>query len=305
MSWDASLFVPVRESGDVIGRLHHWCSEHPSLKHTTGEPGSTEQGQWWYETPDTGVYFSVDYGPPAVVGAPGEAAAEPDVLDGYVRAGIALSINLARPHFFGLEAIPLVVALADGLGCSVLDLQGSERPEATNAEALLSTWNHGNDVGRRILLEQSPDRPRWSQAMSKQWWGYQHGKRAYEDGLAEDVFVPTLLLVTLAGEAEVQSVVVWPDEIPFVFPPCDLLVASHDVRKLLRKKRIEQVFRASDVRRALAGRLQPLEVEGSVYEHLSPDNSPGAVNLLRHLDPLGSADLLRDRGVGADCLVDF
>ena len=304
MSWDASLYVPGRDPGDVIGRLHRWCAGLPAFEHTTGEPGSTDRGQWWYENPDTGVYFSVEYGPPAAVGAQEADADDPAAFHGYVPTGIALNINLARPHFFGLEAIPLVVDLADSLGCAVRDPQGSARPQATSVDALLSTWNHGNDAGAQVVLEQSPAHPRWSRALSKQWWEYQHGKHAYEDDLTEDVFVPTLLLVTLPDEATVHSVVVWPDEIPFVFPPCDLLVASYDVRRLLRKKREERLFRASDVRRALAGRLEPLAAGGALFEHLSLDNCRGAAGLLQNLDPLGSADLLQDRGVGSDGFVD-
>lgn len=286
----------------MVARLHDWCGQRSMFRHPTGEVGAAESGQWWYENPDTGVFFSVDYEPPET--DEGEDIEPESDFDGFTAAGIDLNISFARPHFFGLEVVPVIVSLAESLGCAVLDPQGSEQPEDPDADSLIGTWNQGNEFGRRIVLEQSSDYPRWSREASRQWWEYQRGKRQLEDELADDIFVPTLSLVTLPGGATVRSAAAWNDESPFLLPPCDLLIAPRVVRKLLRKKRIEHVFQASEVRRAWSALLEPLAVEGSTFDLMSAGWCAEGFRLLQSVTPLGSIDIVRDRGVAADGFVE-
>lgn len=289
MSWDATLYIPGPDAGDVLTRLHAWCGRQAHFVQNPSGSGDDANGQWWYENEDTGVYFSVEYGP-------AEDAAE--APQGFAPAQIAVNVNFARPHYFGLEVMPLLAAMADDLGCALRDHQGDDQPRAPVASDLIETWNDGNAMGTQMVIEHAPDHPRWNKQAARQWWEYQRVRKELVAALGgEDVFVPAMLLVTLPENPRVVSVAVWPDGIPLVVPPSELIAGSYDQKRLFRTKRIEMLYRTEDVVQALADRLSRRNVDGVSYDVLLPDEASGSADLLATIEPVGPQSLANGRGL--------
>ena len=283
MSWDADLHVPGDDAGDIIARLNDWCREHPLFSQTAGDETS---GQWWYENEDTGVYFSVEFGP------------EEDRLsaEGHTPAEIAVNVNYARPHYFALEAMPVVTTMVAELGCTLVDHQGDEAPEEPAAESLIESWDRGNATAVRVVLERSPNHPRWSRDEAHAWWQYQRSKSEISEALAdEDVFVPTLMLVTLPDSPRVVSVAVWPDAIAVLLPRCDLIAGRYDRRKLFRKETVEMLYRTEDVRQALGSRLTQRPLAGMTHDLLLPEDADDCGDVLARMEPVGPQSLAAGR----------
>jgi hypothetical protein len=79
---------------------------------------SRTDNQQWYENPNTGVYFSLDFDPQGSV-----STDDSPIPGNYFDSGLSLNLNFNRPSFFGYEAMPYVEELANRFGLSVVDNQ--------------------------------------------------------------------------------------------------------------------------------------------------------------------------------------
>jgi len=77
---------------------------------------SREENHLWYENPSTGVYFSLDFDPQGAV-SPEDSPIPSNCFD----SGLSFNLNFNRPSFFGYEAMPFVVELANHFGLYVVD----------------------------------------------------------------------------------------------------------------------------------------------------------------------------------------
>src|SRR5262249_59243797 len=57
-----------------------------------------------FRSPETGVYFSVDF----EAQAPTSPEDGPDIPNGYFDSGSSFNLNYNRPTYFGLESMPVV-----------------------------------------------------------------------------------------------------------------------------------------------------------------------------------------------------
>ncbi|HRJ21215.1 MAG TPA: hypothetical protein PLF84_19360 [Bryobacteraceae bacterium] len=231
MSFD--LYFCVREG-------HRYSAAHLQ-RHLQGLEYMTESQsddgsliQFEYSSPSTGVYCLFD-----LSSAPDrELEQELALAEGHEYADLSVSINFLRPHFFALEVMPIVSAIADDLELSIYDSQDDRMySPGTSAQVLVSSWmRHNEKVTRNLAMEKDPIRkPHLSRELAAYWWDYTRSRERYQESLVEDVHVPSILLM-VDDSGRVRPTVIWPadvqrrallsERIPIaqVFPVCDLIM---------------------------------------------------------------------------------
>ena len=176
------------------------------------------------------MYFSFEYAfSPDDLEADDEDWEPPQ--DGFESAEIAFNLNYMRPHVFGLEAEPEVRRLVEHFGLAVDDPQihGVARGPYSTAR-FLRGWNAGNLSAYRILLDHLREHgddagPRADDALSaatlETHWRWNYGRRALQQELGDDVFVPRVFYAQ--SDSGTKAFSVWTDAIPIALPMVDLL----------------------------------------------------------------------------------
>ena len=171
-----------------------------------------ENRQAWYQNEHTGVYFSF------VVPRPGDSE------ELAKRHQASFSLNLYRPHFFGLEAAPELDAFVKRFEFTVIDPQERDS-EVFSIERFLSNWNRSNEFGYKALLNagQTPRQVqvRPSSELEAIWrWNYELPR--IQDELGNGVFVPRVVWLNIEGV--LNSAVVWGDGIATLIPAVEKIV---------------------------------------------------------------------------------
>jgi hypothetical protein len=192
--------------------------------------------QFEYSDVETGVYCLFDLLTKV------EAEREDSlVLPGsYVNTGLSMSINFLRPHFFAIELMPIIARLASSLGRSLYDPQEDRiYPPGTASETLIQNWiEHNRRATNAMAQTEEPIRkPYLTREQSLYWWQYTSGRKSLQDRLGEDVFVPSILLMT-DDRLQVKPVVIWSATVqrrlfstrriplPQRFPKCEYLMLA-------------------------------------------------------------------------------
>lgn len=175
-----------------------------------------ESGQAWYENEDTGVYFHFDL-------------QEPDPEEESEHFPVALNINYFRPAYFIREAEPEVSAFVRHFDLLVADFQTDGMGEGEyRAEKLFSGWDHGNRLAYSVVLgKDESERPRVVHLPTEivdRVWRWNLGRERLQASLEEDKFVPLIMFFKLEGR--VLTSCVWPDGIPMLVPPVDVLCVA-------------------------------------------------------------------------------
>lgn len=171
--------------------------------------------RWWYRNPDTGVYCTLEHDD-----APAPA--------GYTSAKLLAALNYARPSFFALETVPLIVELAAASGLLVIDPQdhelgGSGRPKEARAEDLIATWRAGNRLALAAARASGITLPAMPRDRAHAWWRYQSRRGELAAQLGESAYAPDLKLVRRRDGNEVQRLLVWSEGNPSLLPACDVV----------------------------------------------------------------------------------
>lgn len=270
-----------RPSDEEIARA---CAKHPSFK----QPEDAPRGFWIYENEATGVYFTLereawttedDEFP--------ELALEPPFVDAEMHA----NINFVRPSFFGVEAMAVIAALCHDLDLLVLDSQmeddeGRVVPERLSADELTRRWVTHNDLSTGAAKRSGIRVHQWSRAQSIEWHRHQTNHQSFEAWMLasdRDVFVPEMMLVVPVGEeaATVRSMAVWPESIPFVIPPCDLIAVLRKRKKIFGGVKEEWgIMPTSFVRKQIGSLLRPLKTEWGTFDHLPEDHAAATLPIV-------------------------
>lgn len=181
-----------------------------------------------YQNEATGVYFLF------------ELATAPEEDGPAYKVGF--NLNYYRPHFFGLEAAPVLKAVVDGFGFEIHDPQNSGMGDGPfSEEGFLRGWNAGNVFGYRAILRTDPQpsephsRPT---AELEAIWRWNFEKESVQQKLGESVFVPRIFWVILDGK--LKSAAVWPDGIAELVPVVDLYFIEREQlapRRFFTKKK--------------------------------------------------------------------
>lgn len=213
MSYD--LFMKPKNGDTSFDQFKSYFEgrEHYSLK----------SGQAWYQNEDTGVYFSFEY------------QDKEEVVDEYFP--IAFNMNYFRPSFFVLEAEPEVEAVISYFDFLILDPQidGMGTGEY-NCDKFISGWLHGNEHGYQAILKDQLEVNTLPSTQLDKVWSWNRGKEKLQNEITDDVFVPGIMILKYQGQT--VTACVWPDAIPSIIPPVDvLLIDRKDLapRKLFRK----------------------------------------------------------------------
>ncbi|MFT3807264.1 hypothetical protein [Arenimonas sp.] len=184
-----------------------------------------EATQAWYENQDTGVYFHFDL----------QQADDGDEGEHYP---VAFNINYFRPRHFIREAEPEVRAFIQHFDLLVADFQTNGMGEGEYAsEKLLAGWDHGNELAFSVVLGKGEgERPNvlhQPTEVIERVWRWNLDRERVQSTLDEDKFVPLVMFFRLDGELVTGCV--WPDGIPMVLPPVDVLCLA---RKQLAPRRL-------------------------------------------------------------------
>ncbi len=209
MSYD--LFLKPRGGDFALADLESYFGER--------EHYSFEGTQAWYQNEATGVYFVFEY-----------REEEEDEGEYFP---IAFNMNYFRPSFFIREAEPEVTAFIAEFDLTVDDPQvngmgtGEYDPEKFNRG-----WLNGNEFGYQSILRDHPHTFSLPSARLEQAWQWNHGREKLQFEATEDVFVPGIMLLNYRQQT--VTACVWPDAIPSILPPVDILLIG---RKELAPRR--------------------------------------------------------------------
>ena len=201
-----------------------------------------ENTQAVYQNDDTGVYFLFDL------------ATEPD--DEGPSFKISFNLNYFRPHFFGIEAAPILRAVIDGFGFTIHDPQNDGMGDGPfTEEGFLRGWNKGNAFGyRAILRSDKPPKEVYARPREETGaiWRWNYEKENTQQTFGERIFVPRIFCVVADGA--LCSAAVWPDGIAELVPAVDLYFIDRDrlaPRRLFTRKKDSCLVRRSELEAAL------------------------------------------------------
>ncbi len=201
MSYD--LFLKPGATPLSKDQFESYFSERPHF--------TVNNGQAFYENKDTGVYFSFDY----------ESGDEED--------SVAFNLNYFRPHFFGLEAAPVVAAFISSFNLSVDDPQYDGMGDGPfSIEGFLRGWNAGNRFGYRAMLSRN-DRSEihvYPTDDLERVWRWNFNRAAMQNIVGDSLFVPRFMF--MKGATMARTAIVWPDACPIYMPKADLVIVIRD-----------------------------------------------------------------------------
>jgi hypothetical protein len=182
-----------------------------------------EGSQAWYQNEITGVYFVFEY------------QERDDAEEDHYP--IAFNMNYFRPTFFVKEAEPEVTAIISKFDLEVEDPQiNGMGSGGFDRKKFRSGWLHGNEFGYQSILKDNPEVFSLPTNKLEDIWSWNIRKESLQEEVTEDVFVPSIMLFKFQGK--VITACVWPDAIPSIIPPVDMLLIGRKElapRKMFKK----------------------------------------------------------------------
>jgi hypothetical protein len=169
----------------------------------------------FYQNADTGVYFSFDIMTPAGEG-------DPDAPE-LNAPHIAFNLNYYRPHIFGLEAEPEVMALVSTFKCRIHDPQNNGMANGPySREGFLRSWNTGNAFGFEAIGARDDGKVmRVPGARIEQVWKWnlaRNDRQADHNAHDRDMFTPRLSWARDPVSREPVLYCVWGEGVQGEFP---------------------------------------------------------------------------------------
>jgi hypothetical protein len=202
-------------------------SKDEFVTYFTGRPNYAMDGAHaWYSNEDTGVYFSFDHDPQIEPPEDWADVAEPDEI---FRPTIAsFTINLNRPSFFGVEAAGELEAFSRRFALIVHDDQIDGHVSGSfSSEQFIGSWSATNRWACSAVRETSEEKVlTYSGLLLQKTWRWNFQRKATQDAVGEQVFVPKISFA--ATDGVVRTFAVWPDGISALVPEVDMLVLVRD-----------------------------------------------------------------------------
>lgn len=269
MSYD--LFMKPK-NGDVL--FEHFQSYFESRKNY-----SIEGPQAWYQNEETGVYFVFEY--------QGVEEGEEENFP------LAFNMNYFRPSFFVQEAEPEIREFISKFDLTVDDPQTNGMGVGEfSSEKFVSGWLHGNEFGYQSILRDNPEVHTLPSIQLEKVWAWNFSKERLQNEVTDDVFVPSIMIFNYQGKT--VTACVWPDAIPSIIPPVDILLIGR--KKLAQRKFFRKV---EDMAIGTWNVVQPLldrhknKMQGEAY-YLYYQAVPSEIKQkIRSLTPLDVATLER------------
>lgn len=228
-----------------------------------------EQGtQWFFENPDTEVYYSFDKTEPDIVTEPAESN---ESFADYEDAWFSFNINFMRPAFFGLEAFAFVDQFVNDLDLYVLDPQSaSEIPYKPTQQELISTWHTTNAWASRDHFDklQSAYLP---EEESNRVWAYNRQRAALQQELGEEYFVPRIFFFRTKEENKVITFSAWTEHIPTILPFSDYFFLGKTYRKWFKRIAETVIIDRQTLLQEFGSSLHDFSIDGCKILH--PQNA--------------------------------
>jgi hypothetical protein len=103
-----------------------------------------------------------------------------------------------------------------------------------------------------------------------------------EDALAEDIFVPSLMIL-MSPAQKLFIMLVWPKGIAQFFPPCDYVYVQREKKRMLGTKEETGLIPYQSVVEAIKPLLNDYDFGGFQVRYLSPDKTSGGAQLIQTL----------------------
>ena len=253
-----------------------------------GREGYAIEGtQAWYQNEATGVYFVFEF-----------QEQEDDEEDYFP---VAFNMNYFRPTFFVKEAEPEVLDFVSKFDFKVEDPQMNGMGSGNfDQKKFRSGWLHGNEFGYQSILKDHPEVFSLPTKTLEDAWAWNINKESLQEQVTEDVFVPTIML--LKYEDKVVTACVWPDAIPSIIPPVDILLIGR--KQLAPRKLFKKV---EDMAIGTWGDIKPLlerhkkKMHGDAY-YLHYQTVPNDIK--KHIKDLRSFDISSLERFSADQVLD-
>jgi len=191
-----------------------------------------EATQWFFQNPDTGVYYSFDQN---------EAEDDTDSIELYesfadfTNTHFSFNLNFMRPAFFGLEAFRFIEKFINDLNLFILNPQGDiEIPCKITKEELFENWNQTNlrasaDHFEELGCSYIP------MEKSNAAWKYNFNRGNLQAELGDSYFVPKIFFFKTRKDNSVLTLATWTEHIPSVIPPADYFILWRQYRKLFKR----------------------------------------------------------------------
>jgi hypothetical protein len=179
--------------------------------HFAARPHYARQGdQFWYENPDTGVYFAFRL--------PSERGGEDALSTNF-------NLNYNRASFFAMEAEPELAAFVKALDLTVEDPQFEGMGEGDyDSAGFMRGWSKGNAAACKTIAELAASKSLGMPAAKlTQAWRWNFDLQRTRQALTRDLWVPPITFVNVDGAA--LTAAVWPNGEPSRIPHVDYLVA--------------------------------------------------------------------------------
>lgn len=207
--------------------------------------------QWFFENPDTEVYFTIEYHDPDP-----EDAEFQDSFEEFEDTNFSFNLNFSRPTFFGIEAFGFVARFCNDLNLYVLNFQtDAELPYQPNYEQELAVWDKSNRWASQKFFEENQN-SFLDQAQSNQIWEYNFNRENLQQRLGGEYFVPKIFFFRIKGTQQTITISSWAENMPILLPPSDYFLLTR-----LRKKWFSTV-----TENALVSREKLLSHLGSHFE---------------------------------------
>jgi hypothetical protein len=256
--------------------VDEWTQQHGLFKR--------KGDQLWYDNPDTGVYFSLDF-----------EIKDPEELlipRGYLDSGLSFNLNFNRPSFFAHEAMPIVADLCQNLGLVAFDPQApdeqaiSENPEAS---VLTNSWmQHNQQAITALELEGVVPLPRMRSAASINLWNYSRDRQKFQATVGEDIFVPTLLPFRKTGSGDVTTAIVCSSGVPMIVPESTWVIITRPKKRWMGLSEDTEtgVLSARSFYEALGNFILPFERWNRTGRFISPESAIAVAKVLKSINSL-------------------
>lgn len=229
--------------------------------------------QWFYENQETGVYCSFLYS-----GSEVEEEIEEESFADFENTGFSFNINFIRSHFFGKECFPIVERFVNDLNLYIVNPQKDSVPQKIQSGVLEEEWGAINvNLVKSHFKENGLDYLELNK--SNYTWHFCTKKKALQERLGEEYFVPGIFYMKKRGSNTVETLSIWPDHIPYVLPKVDYILVRKTVIKFFKERKEEGLVKYSD----LISLLGEYFVDEEDYKIIHPDKSNNISDIFNNL----------------------
>jgi hypothetical protein len=286
MSFDL-YFCRQDKSAPSIPELKEYFSSFSLFRVDDVAAGGVE---FWYQNEATGVYCLFSY-----------SALDAAELEGCGSTGLTFNLNFSRPSFFAYETMALVEAFCKHFNL-VIENPQDETVEQADATRLISSWRNHNTRAmgamKTMAIEESMELHYLPEASATAWWQYMKVQQRLDDSIAEDIFVPSLMILMNPAN-ELFTVLLWPKGISQFFPRSDYVYLQREQRSLFRTKEETGLVSYDSVIAKIGHLLHHYEFGELQIKYLRPEKTSEVMPLIQSFK-LEQLDLRRCTRIAPD-----